>query len=69
MTETARIKFVIERDGMALALAWAFQTYKIYRTGLYGNAEKTKWMRSKDYKDKFLESLVVLRRFLNSGRL
>lgn len=69
MQESNRINFMIQRDGEAQARAWALQTYRIYRTGLYRNAEKTRWMRSKDFREKFLESLIILRRFLNDSRL
>jgi len=67
MKESDRINFMIQRDGETQARAWALQTYRIYRTGLYGNAEKTQWMRSKDFRDKFLDSLIVFRRFLNDS--
>lgn len=65
MNESNRVDFIIERDGTAQARAWALSVYKIYRTGVYGNATNTTWMRSKDFRKGFLKSLIKLRRFLN----
>lgn len=65
MSERERIKFVVGRDGLEKAEAWAKQTLSIYSAGLSGTSDSTAWMRSKDYRPTFEESCMTLKQFLS----
>lgn len=62
MHEQTRYNFVLNRDGKEEADAWAFRTYKIYRTCLYGG--KFHFAKLKDYRPRFLRSLKELRELI-----
>lgn len=64
LAEADRIAFVLRRDGPAAARLWAQQTYRIYRRALLGKIPALAFVRSPQYRPKFIASCVELRRFL-----
>lgn len=59
-TEGERIKFVINQRGFSRALAWAHITKRIYRKAIL---DKRCHGSFREYKEKFIESYLTLKRF------
>ncbi len=60
--EQERFDFVQRRDGQAAAYAFALQSYRQYRTGLYGKDR----MQNPDYREGWLQSALAFREILNA---
>lgn len=67
MSEWDRVNFVLSRDGPESTLKWIKQSYRAYRAGIYGGSEKTQWMRSREYRSKFIKALLVYRSVMYGG--
>ena len=70
--EHSRIAFVEQRDGKEAAIAFAKQTYRIYRTAVLSSrkrkATKVHFASLPEYKRSFIESCTVFRQYLGSDR-
>lgn len=70
--ELERVKFVTERDGEVAAQMWALRTMRMYRHAVLQNGKNGKkfhFASSRDYKAKFINSYLVLKRVaLNNKR-
>lgn len=64
--EQERIKFIVERDGLEKALAWAAQTFEIYKDALVGDGKSH--LKLPHYRPGVVDSLRVLRRFVRENK-
>lgn len=73
MCEKSRIEFIINRDGVREAIDWVQQTLISYEQssmimdGLDGR--KFCFASSRDYKEKYLESMMSFMDFLDSQKI
>lgn len=63
-----RYEVVEAAHGKEYADEWLLQTYRIYRTGIYGTAKNNAWMRTREYRPRFLQALIGLRKKINGTR-
>jgi hypothetical protein len=60
MTESARIAFLIERDGLSKAREWALRTAGLYRKALLSESH---YAKTREFRRKFIESYQQLKQF------
>lgn len=66
MRESGRIKFVINRDGIAEAKMWALRTLRIYRAAVLKNGKdgsRPHHASYREYRRGFIESYLCLKSF------
>jgi len=70
MSEEKRIRFLVNRDGIIEAKAWAKRTMKIYRTAVLKNGKdgsKPHFASFREYKRGFIQSYLYLKSFSSGG--
>jgi hypothetical protein len=66
MDETARIAFLVERDGMAAAAEWVWRTLRIYRSSVLNH---THYASTNEYRRGFIESYLGFKHWLMQQKL
>jgi len=67
MTEQARISFMINRDGLEEAKAWALRTMRIYRTAVLCNGKdggSIHYGSNPVYRPRYIRAYLELKRFV-----
>lgn len=65
-SERARIAWLVERDGVEQARAWARRTEALYRTAVL---DRSHFAHSGNYRRRFIESYLELKGFAARGTL
>lgn len=63
-TEASRIAFLLQRDGAVATLIWVRRTLVIYRSAVM---DRKHFAHTRDYRRKFIASILDLRRWLASN--
>lgn len=64
--EQKRISFIVGRDGLGNAKAWALRTARIYRAAVLKNGKdgsKPHHASFREYRRKYIESYLCLKKF------
>lgn len=63
MSETYRLQFLVARDGVDAAKAWARRTMRIYRKAVMHREPKPHFASTGEYRRRFIESYLEFKRF------